>query len=185
MIKSIMNETKKEFDKIISFYESDIAGIRSGRATTSLVENIMIDSYGTKMPLKQVASINIPGPRIITIQPWDKTLTSVIEKAITQSDLGVNPSNSGDLINIPLPPLTEEFRRGLTKILNEKSEEARVSLRRVREDTWRKIQDDARDGKIREDDKFKGKEELQKLIDEYNDKVEKISERKNKEIMED
>ncbi len=183
-IKSITKETRNEFDKVISFFEKDIAGIRTGRATSSLVEDIQIDSYGTKLPLKQIASINIPGPRLITIQPWDRSLTPVIEKAISQSDLGINPVSDKDAINIPLPPLTEEFRKNLTKVLNEKSEEARVSLRKVREDVWKDIQDGFRDGVIREDDKFKGKEELQKLIDEYNNKIEAISVRKTKEIME-
>ncbi len=183
-IKEIIRETGAEFDKIISFYENDISGIRTGRATTSLVENILIDSYGSKLPLKQVASINVPGPRIITVQPWDRTLAPVIEKAIAQSDLGINPVTDKDSINIPLPPLTEEFRKNLTKILNEKSEEARVSLRRVREDAWKKMQESFREGGIREDDKFKGKDDLQKLIDEYNEKIEKITDKKIKEIME-
>lgn len=173
-----------EFDKIIAFFEKDISSIRTGRATSSLVENIIVDSYGTKLPLKQVASISIPGPRLITIQPWDRSLTPVIEKAIAQSELGVNPISDKDAINIPLPPLTEEFRKNLTKILNEKSEEARVSLRKVREDAWKDLQDGFREGLIREDDKFKGKEELQKIMDEYNDKVERIAEKKTKEIME-
>ncbi len=183
-IKSIIKETRLELDKIISFFEKDIAGIRTGRATSSLVEDIIIDSYGSKLPLKQVASISVPGPRMITIQPWDRALIPVIEKAISQSELGVNPVNNKDSINVPLPPLTEEFRKNLTRVLNEKSEEARISLRKIREDDWKKIQDGFRDGSIREDDKFKGKEELQKLIDEYNVKVEAISDKKRKEIME-
>lgn len=183
-IKSIIKDTRSEFDKVITFYEKDISGIRTGRATSSLVEDIIVDSYGTKLPLKQVASISIPGPRLITVQPWDRSLTPVIEKAIAQSELGINPVSDKDTISIPLPPLTEEFRRNLTKILNEKSEEARVSLRKIREDAWKEMQDGFREGSIREDDKFKGKEDLQKLIDEYNEKIERISEKKTKEIME-
>ena len=183
-IKNIIKNTRSEFDKIIIFYEKDIAGIRTGRATSSLVEDIIIDSYGSRLPLKQVASISIPGPRLITIQPWDRSLTPVIEKAIAQSELGINPVSDKDKISIPIPPLTEEFRKNLTKILNDKSEEARVSLRKVREDAWKDLQDGFREGLIREDDKFKGKEDLQKLIDEYNNKIEKISEKKTKEIME-
>ncbi len=183
-IKNIIKETRAEFDKIISFFEKDIAGIRTGRASASLVEDITVDSYGTRLPLKQVASISVPGPRLITVQPWDRSLTPVIEKAIAQSELGINPVSDKETINIPLPPLTEEFRRNLTKILNEKGEEARISLRKVREDAWKSVQDGFRDGSIREDDKFKGKEELQKLIDEYNGKIEAISAKKEKEIME-
>ncbi len=183
-IKDIIKKTRIDFDKVIDFYEKDISSIRTGRVSASLVENIMVDSYGTKMPLKQVASINISGPRAISIQPWDKTLNQVIEKAISQSDLGVNPSTDQDSINIFLPPLTEEFRTNLVKILNEKSEDARVSLRKVREEYWKEIQDGFKDGLIREDDKFKGKDDLQKTVDEYNQKIENISDRKKKEIME-
>ena len=184
IIGDIIKKTKTELDKIVSFFEKDIASIRTGRATSSLIENIVVDSYGSKLPLKQVASINIPGPRIITVSPWDKALTVSIEKAIAQSDLGVNPISDKDVITISLPPLTEEFRKNLTKILNEKGEEARISLRKVREDFWKKIQEGFKNGEVREDDKFKGKDELQKCINEYNKKIEEISERKNREIME-
>jgi len=180
----IIKKTKVDFDKVIDFFKKDIASIRTGRASTSLVENIIVDSYGTKMPLKQVASINILGSRVISIQPWDKTLNQAIEKAIAQSDLGVNPSSDQDSINIFLPPLTEEFRVSLSKILNEKSEDARVALRKVREDAWKEIQDSFREGLIREDDKFRGKDELQKVVDEYNQKIDHITEKKRKEIME-
>jgi len=180
----IIKKTRVDFDKVIDFFKKDIASIRTGRASTSLVENIIVDSYGTKMPLKQVASINILGSRVISIQPWDKTLNQAIEKAIAQSDLGVNPSSDQDSINIFLPPLTEEFRVSLSKILNEKSEDARVALRKVREDAWKEIQDSFREGLIREDDKFRGKDELQKVVDEYNQKIDYITEKKRKEIME-
>lgn len=180
----IIKKTRVDFDKVIDFFKKDIASIRTGRASTSLVENIIVDSYGTKVPLKQVASINILGSRVISIQPWDKTLNQAIEKAIAQSDLGVNPSSDQDSINIFLPPLTEEFRVSLSKILNEKSEDARVALRKVREDAWKEIQDSFREGLIREDDKFRGKDELQKVVDEYNQKIDYITEKKRKEIME-
>ena len=183
-LKENIKKTRVEFDKVIDFFEKDITKIRTGRANPSLVENIMIENYGLKLPLKQIASINVPGPRIITIQPWDKTLTPIIEKAISQSELGINPVQAQGVINIALPPLTEEFRKNLIKILNQKNEEARVSLRKIREESWKELQDKFRQGSLREDDKFKGKEELQKWIDEYNSRIENISEKKNKEIME-
>jgi ribosome recycling factor len=182
-LKNIIKEARNEFDRVISFFEKDITGIRTGRATPSLVENIVVDSYDSKMPVKQIASINIPGTRIIVIQPWDKSIIPNIEKAISQSDLGINPVSDNDSVKINLPPLTEEFRKKLIKILNEKSEEARISLRRSREEFWKEMQNGFKEGSIREDDKFKGKEDLQKTIDEYNKKIEDISSQKKKEIM--
>lgn len=184
IISEIIKKTKDGFEKVVKHFETDISGIRTGRATPSLVENITVDSYGTKMPLSQLASINVPGTRILTIQPWDRTIIPSIEKAISQSNLGVGCSVDQDLIRISLPPLTEEFRRNFIKILNDKNEEAKVSLRRIREDSWKEMQDRFRSGEIREDDKFKGKDDLQKAIDEYSRKIDELSDRKNKEIME-
>jgi len=183
-IKKIIKETIIKFDRVIEFFSKDISVIRTGRANPSLVENILIDSYGSKMPLKQVASITVPAPRIIVVQPWDRSMIPNIEKAIFQSELGVNPVSEGEIIRIPLPSLTEEYRKKLIKLLNDKSEEARIALRKSREDAWKDIQDGFKEGIIREDDKFKGKDDLQKIIDDYNKKIEEITQRKEKEILE-
>jgi len=183
-IKKIIKETVVKFDKIIEYFSKDISTIRTGRANPSLVENILVDSYGTKMSLKQAASISVPAPRMIVIQPWDRSMIPNIEKAISQSELGIHPVSEGELIRIPLPSLTEEYRKKLIRLLNDKSEEARVSLRKTREDAWKDIQEGFKKGIIREDDKFRGKDELQKVIDDYNKKIEEITEKKNKEILE-
>ena len=136
------------------------------------------------MPLKQLASISVMGPRIISIQPWDQSSLLVIEKAVLQSDLGVNPMIDKNTIRINLPPLTEEYRKKLLKLLGEKAEAAKISLRQCREDAWRKIQNGFRSGEIREDDKFKGRDELQEMIDKGSKEIESIFGRKKEEIME-
>jgi ribosome recycling factor len=183
-IKDILKETRDDFTKTIEFFQKDVSAIRTGRANPCLVENIIVDSYGSKMPLKQIASISVMGPRILAIQPWDVSAILSIEKAILQSNLGANPVVDKNIVRITLPSLTEEYRKTLSKSLSEKAEAARISLRKTREDKWRQIQDGFRVGSVREDDKFKGKDELQKLIDEFSNQVEEICQRKEKEIME-
>ncbi len=183
-IKEIIKKTKEECLKVIDFFEKDVSSIRTGRATPSLVENIDIDVYGSRMPLKQLASISIIGPRVISVQPWDQSHLLAIEKAILQSDLGVNPSVDKNIIRINLPTLTDEYRRNLTKVLGDKAESARISLKQCREDAWRKVQNGFRVGEIREDDKFKARDDLQEVMDYSNNEIEKICEKKKKEIME-
>ena len=183
-IKEIIKQTKEEFYKVVDFFEQDISSIRTGRANPSLVENITINLYGSKMPIKQAASISVIGPRVLSIQPWDQSSLLVIEKAVLQSDLGVNPMIDKNTIRINLPSLTEEYRKKLLKLLGDKAEAARISLRQCREESWRKIQFGFRAGEIREDDKFKGREDLQELIDNSSNEIEKIFEKKKEEIME-
>ncbi len=183
-IKEIIKEAKEECLKVIEFFEKDISSIRTGRATPSLVENIIVDVYGSKFPLKQLASISIIGPRVISVEPWDQSSLLVIEKAILQSDLGVNPLIDKNKIRINLPTLTEEYRQKLLKVLGDKAESARISLRQCREEAWRKVQNGFRTGEIREDDKFKTRDELQELINNLNNEIEKNVERKKEEIME-
>jgi len=171
-------------DKVLSFLDRELAKIRTGRVSTSLVEDLIVDCYGEKLPLKQMTSISVSGPRTIFIQPWDKSIILNIEKAILSSDLGINPVVEGDSIKLLLPPPSEEYRKNLFRVLNEKLEMARTAIRHWREEGWRQIQDGFRQGKIREDDKFRAKDELQELIDEYNKKIEEKGEQKKKEIME-
>ncbi len=184
MHKEIINKIKPEMDKALSFLDRELAKIRTGRVSTSLVEDLMIDYHGEKTPLKQIASISVSGPRTIFIQPWDKFIILNIEKAILSSGLGINPVVEGDSVKLPLPPPSEENRKNLSRVLNDKLEMARTAVRRWREEGWRQIQDGFRQGKIREDDKFRAKDELQELIDEYNKKIEEKGEKKQKEIAE-
>ena len=184
MYKEIINKAKPELDKVLLFLRGELDKIRTSRPSVSLAEELTIDYYVVKTPLRQVAAISISGPRTITIQPWDRSVLLNIEKAILGSGMGINPAVEKDLIRITFPPLSEEYRKELMKMLNTKMEEARLTLRRWREEAWRKIQEGFRQGTIREDDKFKAKDELQKIIDEYNQKIEEMGTRKKQEIEE-
>jgi len=184
MQKEIIKNIKPELDKVVAFLDRELAKIRTGRASVSLVEDLTVDCYGGKTPLKQLSSISASGPRTLRIQPWDHSILLNIEKAILESNLGINPIVEKDLIRLSLPSPSEEYRKNLLRVLNEKLEAARLTIRRWREEAWRQVQEGFRQGKIREDDKFRAKDELQELIDGYNKKIEEIGKRKKKEIME-
>lgn len=184
MYKEIINKIKPEFDKVISFLEKEMAKIRTGRATPALVEDIVVECFGQKFPLKQLAAISVPEPKLIIIQPWDNSYVEAIQKALSQSSSHLSSATEKDFIRINLPALSEEYRKDLIRIISEKQEEARKTMRKWREDAWSEIQTKTKEGEIREDDKFKAKDELQKLIDEYNKKVEDLGEKKKKEITE-
>lgn len=184
MYKEIIKNIKPEMDKAVSFLEREISKIRTGRASPSLVEDIIVDCFGQKFPLKQLAAISSPEPKQVVIQPWDKSYVEGIERALRESSLGVSPVVDKDVIRIVLPPLTEEYRKNLVKILSEKKEDVYQTIRHWREKAWQDIQAGFKDGSIREDDKFKAKDELQKEIDGYNKKIDEACAKKEKEIME-
>ena len=180
--KEIINKIKPELGKVINFFEGELAKIRTGRATPSLVEDVVVDIFGQKMPLKQLAAISVPEPRQLIIQPWDKSYVEPIERALSAANIGSSPVVDRDMIRMNLPTMTEEYRRTLAKILSEKEDEARRTVRKWREEAWGEIQAKTRESKIREDDKFKAKDELQKLVDEYVSKIERLGEKKRKEV---
>ncbi len=180
--KEIIEKIKPELEKVISFLEKEINSIRAGRATPSLVENIIVDCCNEKFPLKQLAAISTPSQRDLLIQPWDKSYLDSIEKALSQSNIGASPIIDKDVIRLTMPSLNEEYRKKLLLLLSEKQEEARITIRRWREEAWKNIQEGFRSGEIREDDKFRAKDKLQELIDEYNKKVKEMGERKKQEI---
>jgi ribosome recycling factor len=182
--REIINQIKPEMEKAISFLERELAQIKTGRPSPALVEKIEVDYYGKKLFLRELASISVEGSRQLLIQPWDKEIILNIERAILGSGLGLNPVVEGGAIRISFPPLSEEFRKELLKILNEKLEACRFTIRRWREEAWRKIQKGFREGEIREDDKYRAKDELQDLIDQYNEKINQLGEQKKKEILE-
>ena len=186
MHKEIIDKIKPELDKVIRFLEEELAKIRTSRVSPSLVEDIMVDCFGQKLPLKQLGAISSPGPRQLIIQPWDNSYVEPIEKALAMHDISSSPQTKEEqsVIRIELPPLTEEYRKKLLRVLSEKQEQARQTLRRWREEAWRQIQDGFKEGKVREDDKFRAKDELQKLIDKYNEKIDTLGEKKKREIME-
>lgn len=180
----INQKLKPKFDRIIEHFKSEMSLLRTGRATPALVENISVDYVGQKMLLKQLASISVIQPNIIVIQPWDKQSIDSISKALSSSSsLGMAPIVDKDSVRLTLPSLTQERRQQLVKILGEKAEEARVSMRREREDAWREIQRLEKEKKISEDEKFKSKDKLQKIIEEYNKKIKDLVEQKEKEIL--
>jgi len=181
--KEIINEIKPELDKVVTFLDRELAKIRTGRPSPSLVEDIVVDCFGQNFPLKQLAAISVPEPKQILIQPWDKSYIERIVSVLEKTGLGANPIVDKDVIRINLPPLSEEYRKELLRLLSQKQEDARKIIRRWREDAWDKIQEGQRAGKIREDDKFRGKDELQKLVQEYNEKIENLGEKKKKEIL--
>ena len=184
MLEQIIQKAKPEMEQAITRLKEEIAKLRTGRANPAMVENLTVDYYGAKSPLKQVASITIPEPRLIVIQPWSNDNLVDIEKAINEADLGLNPTNDGQVLRIAIPPLNEERRKELVKTLGKYAEASRVVVRQAREAAWDEIQEQVKSGKLGEDEKFRGKEKLQALVDEYNGKIDEIREKKEKEIME-
>lgn len=179
---NIIQTNKSEFDSAIEFLKKDISSLRTGRATPALVEDIMIEAYGSYQPVKAVASISVADARTLNIEPWDKSLMQAVETGIRNSSLGISPVNDGKLIRLPLPMLTTERRGELIKVLHQKLEGAKIALRKIREDV-RSIIDLAEEDKdISEDEKFNLQEELEKMVKEYNEKVKVIGEEKEKEI---
>ena len=184
MYKKIIDKIKPELDKVIGFLEKELGKIRTGRATPSLVEDLVVECFGQKFPLKQLAAISIPEPKQILIQPWDKSYVEGIIHALQKRGSGIEPIPDKESIRINLPPLSEEYRKDLNRLISEKEENARQAVRKWREESWKEIQEKTKEGEIREDDKFRAKDELQELVDEYNEKIERLGENKKKEIME-
>lgn len=182
--QEIIKKIKPEMDKAVDFLSKELAKIQTGRATPSLVEDIIVDCFNQKLPLKQLAAISTPALREILIQPWDDSYVEGIIASLGRTGIGANPVVVGNSIKIILPSLNEEYRKNLTQIVSKKQEEIRITVKRWREGAWKEIQEKTRAGEIREDDKFRAKDELQKIIDEYNKKIEEVGERKKKEIME-
>lgn len=180
---SIIEEKKFQFEKAVQHLKNGLKQIRTGRANPALVENLNVEYYGTKTPLQQLSNITTPDPKSILVQPWDKNALKDIERAIQSSSLGLNPVNEGSVIRIPIPPLTEERRTELAKIVHEKVEQAKISIRNVREEIWKTTKDQKNDGQISEDEMFKQQKDLQKIVEEFNEQIKNIGSEKEKEIM--
>jgi ribosome recycling factor len=171
-------------DKTIESLQEEFKKIRSGRANAGLVEGLVVDYYGSKTPMKQLASISVPEPRLIVIQPWDKGALPEIEKAFHTSDLGLNPNNDGKVIRISIPALTEERRKELVKVAKGKAEDARVAVRNIRRDGNEEVKTAEKEGHVSEDDSKKTLDEIQKITDEYIENINKLLDAKDAEIME-
>jgi len=182
-MKSLINDLKIEFDKVINYMKIEFANIRTGRASIGLVENISVDCYDSKMPLKNVASISIPEARTILISVWDKNILKNVEKAILNSGLGLNPMVDKDIIRINIPPLTEERRKEFVKLIGKMAEERKIQIRKIREDFIKKVEQMEEKKEINEDEKFRLKENIQKVVDEYNKLIEDLTKKKEEEIL--
>ena len=172
--KTLINEKKKNFDAVFEFTKSEVTTIRTGRAHSSMVEDLAVDYMGSKLRVKELATISTPEPRVIFIQPWDKGAIPFIEKAIKDSPLGLNPMSDSNGVRLTIPPLTEERRREFIKLLHQKAEEARIKSRQIREDILKKVQNAVREKTAREDDLRNAKNELQKVIDDLNKKIDEL-----------
>jgi ribosome recycling factor len=184
MLKEVYKEAESRMRGAIQALEEDLAGIRTGRATPALVERLPVEYYGSPTPLIQLATISVPEPRSLLIRPFDATSLKAIERSILTSDLGLTPNNDGKTIRLNLPPLTEERRRDLVKVVHNRLEEARVAVRNVRRDSIKDLREFENEKMISEDDLKRGEDELQKITDRMIDEINAVGERKEKEILE-
>ena len=184
MIKEILADARNRMQKTIDDLVHDMGSIRTGRASVTLLDHIMVDYYGTATPVNQLSTLHVPEPNLITIQPWDMTQLHAIEKAILASDLGITPSNDGRVIRIPIPPLTQERRQVLAKHLGKVAEEHRTAIRQLRRDANDRLKKALKDKQISEDEEHRSLEETQKLTDSFIEKLDALAHQKEKEILE-
>ena len=181
--KDVIKETKPRMEAAIEDVRRKLATVRTGRASVSLLDTVIVDYYGTATPLNQMASVHAPEPQMLTVQPWDPTQLGNVEKAIRAADLGLNPSNDGKLVRIPIPPLTEERRKQLARQVHDIAEEHRTAIRNIRRDENDKLKKMLKDKAISEDAERDGLEDIQKLTDNYISKIDDLSKSKEHEIM--
>ena len=184
MVDDLFGDAERRMQKAVEALKQDIASLRTGRASSALVERITVDYYGTPTPINQVASISVPEARLLVIQPWDRKMLTDIEKAIQKSDLGINPNNDGQVIRLAIPPLNEERRRDMVKTLHKKLDEHKVAVRNVRRDAQDKLRDREKKKEVSEDELKRSTERLQKLTDRYIDEMDKVGKSKELEILE-
>lgn len=184
MIDDLLEDAKRRMDKSVETTAHEFNTVRTGRASAALLDRIQIDYYGQLTPLKQLATINVPEPRMLTIQPYDPGSIKTIERAIQESELGLTPSNDGKLIRLPVPQLTEERRKELVKVVKHLAEEGRVAVRNVRRDVMHDLKELVRDGDVGDDEERRAEEKAQKLTDEHVGKIDDLLKKKEEEIME-
>jgi ribosome recycling factor len=184
MLKDVLKDARERMDKAVDSLQVDLRSIRTGRASPSLVEKLTVDYYGAPTPLNQLAGITVPEPRMLMIRPWDRSTMGIIEKSILKSDLGLTPTNDGQVIRLVIPQLTEERRRDLTKLVARRVEEARVAVRNIRRDAIDMLRDLEKEKLISEDEMYEGRDETQDLTDKYIKQLDEIGKTKEAEIME-
>jgi len=184
MIKELLIETEKKMKKAIQATQHELALIRTAKATTSLLDGIRVEYYGTKVPLNQVAAISVPEPKILLVQPWEKSMVAEIEKTLLKSDLGLTPASDGNVIRLPIPPLTQERRKELIKVVHRLAEEGRVAVRNVRRDANEELRKAEKAGSLPQDDSKRTQERIQELTNKHIEQVDEIVVAKEKEVME-
>jgi ribosome recycling factor len=184
MTADLFGDAERRMQKAVEALKHDLGSIRTGRASSSLLERILVDYYGTPMPINQVATVTVPEARLLVIQPWEKKMLTDIEKAIQKSDLGINPNNDGQVIRLAIPPMNEERRRELVKTLHKKLDEHKVAVRNIRRDVHDKLRDREKKKEVSEDELKRSTDRLQKLTDRYIDEMEKVGKGKEQEILE-
>ncbi|MEJ5227974.1 ribosome recycling factor [Thermodesulfovibrio sp.] len=184
MMQEFKKKANEKMTHAVEVFKKDLSTFRTGRASLSILDNIKVDYYGSMVPLNQVATLGIPEPRMITIQPWEQRMIGEIEKAIMKSDLGLTPINDGKTIKINIPPLTEERRKQLVKVVKKRAEEARVAIRNIRRDIIEEIKKAEKDKKLSEDESRRAQDEIQKITNSFIEKIDQLLEQKEKEIME-
>lgn len=180
---SLLTQAQEKMQKSVSVLREALQSLRAGRATPALVERLLVEYYGTPTPLPQLAQISAPEPRLLVIQPWDKTLVPAIEKAVLKSDLGLSPATDGSVVRLPIPALTEERRKDLVKVLHKKAEEEKVAVRNIRRDTLEHLKSEQKQSKISEDELRRLQDELQKLTDRFIGEIDQAAAAKEKEIL--
>lgn len=183
-MEGVLTDLRAECERTVEAIREELAHIRTGRATTQLLDGIRVDYYGSAVPLNQVATVSVPEPRLITVQPWEKNLIPEITKAIQRSELGLNPASDGNILRLPIPPLTEERRRDLVKIVKKMGEEGKVSIRNHRRDANELLKKKEKSKEITEDDMHKGTDRVQQLTDEYTKRIDELVTKKDAEVME-
>lgn len=183
MVNELMDDAKRRMDKSIEHLQKELASVRTGRASLSILDGVKVDYYGSPMPLNQVANLAVPEANLITIQPWESPMLEVVEKAILSSDLDLNPANDGKILRIPIPPLTEERRKILVKQVGKMAEEGRTSVRQVRRDANDQLKQMLKDKDISEDEEKRALKDVQDLTDEHIKKVDDIVKKKEQELM--
>jgi len=181
--KDVIKETRLRMETVIEDFKRKLATVRTGRAAVSILDSVMVDYYGTPTPLSQMASVHAPEPQMLTVQPWDQTQLGSVEKAIRSADLGLNPSNDGKLVRIPIPPLTEERRKQLAKLVHDIAEDHRTATRNIRRDGNERLKKMLKDKQISEDAERGALEETQKITNTYIGKIDELSKTKEQEIM--
>lgn len=184
MIQEVLNDTKERMKKTLASHKIDLAKVRTGRANLSMVDSIKVDYYGTPTPLKQVANLGVPEPKLITVQPWDRNMLGAIEKAIQQADIGITPNNDGHLIRLPVPALTEERRKDMVKMVHQMGEDAKVAIRNIRRDAMDQLKKAQKDSKISEDEEYNTGIDIQEFTDDFVKKIDEAVSAKEGEVME-